>query len=415
MEIFNHPAISRQSKAKKSGVIATLAAVMTLSMVSFGGVAPATAATNPATVKLGAAANYSVLAGTSITNTGKTILSQSIGVSPGLSVTGLATGVVGGLAALDAQADLALAYSDAERRAATAKINAQLAGQRLTAGVYESNTGDFLLDGVLTLDGRNDPNSVFILQADSLRTGIGSQIKLINGAQACNVFIQVDGAATLGPNSAFAGTVLALNSITAKTSATVEGRLLSRTGAVTLDANLFTAPGCKKTYTPPAQPAPDNNATPLSPLAITGQAVDSAGTTGATTARRLFAQAVPVPAAPVAPAPAAPAEPEPAPAPETPTPDTPAPDSAADAPVSNADPGEATGGEDATAGLEAGVVSAQGQFPAQDYSSSMTGSQDELASTGVSNWTPVLTISGLILLLLGAVFVFLNRHRFHKG
>jgi hypothetical protein len=79
---------------------------------------------------------------------------------------------------------------------------------------------------------------VFIFQtASTLITASASNVVLINGAQACNVFWQVGSSATLGTSSNLLGTILALTSITVTTSATVSGRLLARNGAVTLDTN----------------------------------------------------------------------------------------------------------------------------------------------------------------------------------
>ncbi len=104
-------------------------------------------------------------------------------------------------------------------------------------GVY---AGDALaINGALTLNG--DASSVFIFQAAStLITGSASSVTFIGGANQCNVFWKVGSSATLGSNSTFVGTILALASITADTGSTVSGRLLARTGAVTLDDNVIT-------------------------------------------------------------------------------------------------------------------------------------------------------------------------------
>src|ERR1019366_9269922 len=72
----------------------------------------------------------------------------------------------------------------------------------------------------------------------------GSSVLLINGASPCNVFWQVGSSATLGTSTNFAGNILALASSTATTNATVQGRLLARTGAVTLDTNKVDALIC---------------------------------------------------------------------------------------------------------------------------------------------------------------------------
>src|SRR6185503_17935631 len=94
-------------------------------------------------------------------------------------------------------------------------------------------------------------------------TAPASSVNLINGAQACNVFWQVGSSATFGTNSSFAGSVMALASVTATTGASINGRLLARTGAVTLDTSPVTRPTCTApvvaptpTPTPIITPAP---------------------------------------------------------------------------------------------------------------------------------------------------------------
>src|SRR4030095_13670001 len=90
---------------------------------------------------------------------------------------------------------------------------------------------------------QGDVNAVFIFQMGSTFTMTsGRQVILSGGAQAANVVWQVGSSATLGTTSVFKGNILALASITVTTGAAVEGRLLARTGAVTLDANTITLP-----------------------------------------------------------------------------------------------------------------------------------------------------------------------------
>src|SRR5207245_5739037 len=92
-------------------------------------------------------------------------------------------------------------------------------------------------------DARGDANAVFIFQmAFTLTTTSARQVILIGGARAANVFWQVGSSATLGTGSVFKGNILALASITVTTGATVEGRLLARTAAVTLDSNVIGLP-----------------------------------------------------------------------------------------------------------------------------------------------------------------------------
>jgi hypothetical protein len=211
------------------------------------------------TVGLGTAGQYSVLAGSTITNTDTpTLLKGSLGLSPGTDVTGFdfstppGPGVVEGevnianAAAVQAKADLTAAYGDAAGRPLNEEVPADLVGRTLVGGVYAvSSKGAMGLTGTLTLDGAGDPNSVFIFQTDStLITGSSANVVLINGAQACNVFWQVGSSATIGSGSSFVGTVMALESITVASGATVEGRVLAQVSAVTFDNNTIFQPRC---------------------------------------------------------------------------------------------------------------------------------------------------------------------------
>jgi hypothetical protein len=223
---------------------------------------PAAAAVAP--VGLGTAGTYSVLGGTTVTNTGPSTLSGDLGVSPGTAITGFPPGTVGGAThagdaqAAQAQSDLTTGYNDAAGRAATATVSGDLAGQTLSTGVYKS-TSSLAVSGTLTLNGQGDPNAVFIFQIGStLTTASSSTITVINGAQACNVFWQLGSSATLGTTSTFLGTIMALTSITVTTNATVKGRALARNGAVTLDNDTFTTPGCG----PAPSPTPTPSTTP---------------------------------------------------------------------------------------------------------------------------------------------------------
>ena len=206
------------------------------------------------TVQLGTASSYSVLAGSTVTNTGNSVLDSSAGLWPGTSITGFPPGLVTAPGTIDAtsaaaqqaQSDLTAAYNDAAGRSIDATTAADLTNLVLLGGVYAApSKGALSLSGPLVLDGAGNPNSVWIFQTDSsLITASASTVTLINGAQPCNVFWQVGSSATLGTNSVFVGNVLALTSITVTTGATVKGRALARNDAVTLDTNTFTQPGC---------------------------------------------------------------------------------------------------------------------------------------------------------------------------
>jgi hypothetical protein len=201
-----------------------------------------------ATISLGSAARFAVLAATTVTSSGATKVNGHLGVSPGTVVTGSlrVSGMVhaGGPSAAKPQADLTAAYNDAAGRTAGAlAVAGNLGGLTLTPGLYKSGSSLEISSGDLTLDARGDTNAVFIFQtASTLTTTSGRQVILSGGARAANIFWQVASSATLGTTSVFKGNVLASTFITVQNGATVEGRLLARTAGVTLDSNTITLP-----------------------------------------------------------------------------------------------------------------------------------------------------------------------------
>ncbi|MDR6414119.1 ice-binding family protein [Pseudarthrobacter sulfonivorans] len=216
------------------------------------GLTPAYAADAP--VGLGTAGSYAVLGGQTVTNTGPTVLNRDLGVSPGTAITGFPPGQTTGTLhsadahAAQAQSDLTIAYNDAAGRPSSASVGV-LVSETLLPGVYTAGSA-MAVNGALTLDGQGNANSVFIFQAGStLTTASGSSIVLTNSAQACNIFWQVGSSATLGTGTSFKGNIMALTSISVTTGVTIEGRALARNGAVTLDTNVFLAPGCATTPT----------------------------------------------------------------------------------------------------------------------------------------------------------------------
>jgi hypothetical protein len=261
-------AVRLNAPLRRAAIVVLVAGMSVLLLVGpLSAQFPAYAA-NPVAPNLGTAATYSVLGGQTVTNTGASTLSGDLGVNPGTAITGFPPGIVGGAThagdapALQAQSDLTIAYDAARLSPSTANVAGDLVGQTLTAGVYTS-TSDLLLSGTLTLDGQNDPNAVFIFQTTSaLTTASASNVNVINGAQACNVFWQVGTSATLGTASAFRGTIMALTSISLQTGAVVKGRTLARNGQVSLDTNAFVTPNCGTSdviptpVVPIAQPIP---------------------------------------------------------------------------------------------------------------------------------------------------------------
>lgn len=233
---------------------------------------PATSMAAEPTVNLGSTASFAILAGETITNTGPTTINGDVGLSPGTAFTGQASVTMNGAVhladavALAAKADLVTAYNDAAGRPVTANTAVDLGGLTLGPGVYSSG-GVLGITGTLTLDAGGDPDAVFIFKSTAtLITGAGSRVVLTNGARFCRVFWVVPSSATLGTNSQFVGHIFALTSIAAQTGATVQGQLLARNGAVTLDTNTITNGLCA--------------AQPVSGIQITKSASPTALTSG---------------------------------------------------------------------------------------------------------------------------------------
>ena len=211
-------------------------------------------AAGPTAVGLGTADSFAVLAGTGITNTGATTITGDVGSYANPAETGFETVTLNGKnhagdqVTQGAKSALTTAYLDAAGRTPPT-AGGTLSGKTLVGGIYKG--GALALTGTLTLDGQNDPSSVWVFQAASdLVTASGSSVKLINGANSCNVFWQVTSSATLNSGSTFMGTILALTSITIKSGVTLNGRALAQNGNVTLEGDKIT----NKCATSPAAP-----------------------------------------------------------------------------------------------------------------------------------------------------------------
>ena len=209
----------------------------------------AAAQEGPATVFLGSAAPFAVLGSSTVTNTGPTVVNGDLGVWAGTAVTGFGPGRVNGTihagdtVAQHAQASLTVAYNDAAGRSTDPiGVAGDLGGQTLPPGLYKS-TSSLAITGDLTLDAKGNPNAVWIFQiASALTVNVDSRVVLSGGATSANIFWQVGSSATLGTHSVFHGTIMALASITIDTGASLDGRALARTAAVTLDTNSVTLP-----------------------------------------------------------------------------------------------------------------------------------------------------------------------------
>ena len=233
-------------------------------------------------IDLGTAGNFSILAGSQITDAGgaSAIITGDVGLYP---TTGAAIGLTdaqvfagtiykaetsGGMLNT-AKNDLTAAYVDTAARTATVDfgvVDNQLGGKTLFPGVYRfGHAATANLIGTLTLDANGDPNPFWIFQATSdLITAAGapgqpgSSVLLINGASSCDVIWQVGSSATIGTYSTFAGTIMADQSIALQAYAALDGRALSRIAAVTLDHNVITMPDCE-----PGPAVPDAGSTLL--------------------------------------------------------------------------------------------------------------------------------------------------------
>jgi type VI secretion system secreted protein VgrG len=205
-------------------------------------------------VDLTDAHGFSVFAGAAITNVGRSFINGKIGVDPGTAITGNET-IFSNESATAAESktatklvlpSLITANSEITRQKVEngfSPIAAELGAQTVCPGIYKSDAA-FGLTGILTLDGNNDPDSLFIfITPAAITTAAASKIILRNDAQAKNVFWQTGAAATLGASSFFKGTILAEAAITAGNGVHVHGRLLSKSAAVTLDRDCIVVPG----------------------------------------------------------------------------------------------------------------------------------------------------------------------------
>jgi len=206
----------------------------------------ALAATDPG---LATAGNFAVLSGAGLTNTGPSWITGAIGASSA-GITGFPPGTagpqhVGDSAYTVAETDLVTAYNNATQPTTTDYTGVNLGGLTLGPGVYNQTTAP-TLTGTLTLDGGGSTTGVWIFRAGStLVTASGARVVLINGAQPCDIFWQVASSATIGTSTTFVGNIMAVASIQMQTGATLNGRALARTAAVTLDTNRIIQPsGC---------------------------------------------------------------------------------------------------------------------------------------------------------------------------
>ena len=210
--------------------------------------------TNPLLIDLGCAAPFGVLAGSTISSTGPSIINGNVGLSAGSALIGFPPGIINGTqeisnpVAAAAKLCLTSAYIDGQSRSLNAiSLPGQLGGLTLAPGLYSNSSTSGIsgtgANGILTLDAQGNANAVWIFQIGStLTTDPATSIVLAGGAKASNIFWIVGTSATLGTTSVFYGSILADQSITLKTGAVLNGRALTRIAAVTLDASTITTP-----------------------------------------------------------------------------------------------------------------------------------------------------------------------------
>ena len=205
----------------------------------------------PAGVDLGAAGAFAILAGSGVSNTGFTFIYGDVGSFPTATINGFPPGVVNGTLYMaadpivgTAKNALTAAYNDAQGRSLNAiSLPGQLGGLTLAPGLYVNSSTSGIsgtgANAILTLDAGGNPNAVWIFKMGStLITDAGTSIVLAGGAKWENIYWSVGTSATLGTGCIFYGNILADQSITLTTGATLRGRALTRIAAVTLDANI---------------------------------------------------------------------------------------------------------------------------------------------------------------------------------
>ena len=195
---------------------------------------------------LGSSNSFAVLAASTVTNTGASVLSGNLGVSPNTAITGFPPGLVlnGTIHTNDGVAILALAdalsgYNTLAGLTASSDLSGQdLGGLTLFSGVYRF-TSQAQLTGDLTIDFQGIDNAEVVFQIGSaLTTASASQVNVLNAGVNDRIYWQVGSSATLGTTSAFQGFVLAGQSVSLDTGASIQcGSAIALTGAVTLESN----------------------------------------------------------------------------------------------------------------------------------------------------------------------------------
>lgn len=227
-------------------LIQTFRVLVVLTLVSFGLSSNALAQTPPT---LGTTATYGAFSGEgAIENTGLTVLHGDIGTYVG-SFTGFPPGRYTGAKhvadpeALVAKNDLINAYNLAKLIPCDTAISVTMGnGQVLTPRTYCAGASS-TITGTLTFDAKGDQGAVFVVRVGgALNAATATQIVLLNGASAGNIYWIIDGAVSILDNSTFFGTIIADGAIHLYDNSTIQGRMLAVVGAITMASNLIAVP-----------------------------------------------------------------------------------------------------------------------------------------------------------------------------
>lgn len=140
--------------------------------------------------------------------------------------------------------DLNIAWTEARNKVDTQGAIAadEMGGKTFIPGVYHNANLGLMAGGLAQLDAQNDANAIFIFKVDSSFVDSGtlllpSEIRLINGAQARNVWFVTGLDLTIGQGTKWNGSILAGRTATILNGSTVLGRVLAGAtgaGAITL-------------------------------------------------------------------------------------------------------------------------------------------------------------------------------------